>query len=296
MFYSTNTHPLTSEGKPRIDIYYGRRQDDAAEDVMTLVHQSMPALRSDQGILIINALCVHDTLIAALERIAKPGNASAYVYSACGPKLREKFGFLSHLIAAKNIRLLVLNSFEFAAYGSRQKHALCNWLREMRDAHKLRVVIYSLERQMPKFGALSNIGYASSSTAEVGKWRYEEDYKENHHFANATDASLQYAEDVVASEAAVTESKVTEPVTTLNAALNGASINDATINEAAIPAASNLRSMTMQRRQWHRTLNIISAQDLNGSLKNNDLQPLGARSEVLEAEPEGIEPEYAIAA
>jgi hypothetical protein len=297
MYYSTNTtHPVTSEVKPRIDVYYGKRQDDAAEDVMTLVHQSMPMLRPNQGILIINALCVHDDLIAAIDRIAKPGNAAAYIYSACGSKLREKFAFLSNLIAAKNVRLLVLNSFEFAAYGSRQKHALCNWLREMRDAHKLRVVIYSLERAVPKFGALANIEYASSSTAEVGKWRYEDNYKQNFHFPNAADASLQYAEDAVASEVAVTEVAVTEVAATEKQVIEPAAIENSTINDAALPTASQLHAMTMQRRHWHRTLNIISADDLTGSLKNKDLQPRGAHSEAVEPELQAEEMEYAMAA
>jgi hypothetical protein len=250
-------HPITLEKNSRIDIYFGKRERDAAEDVMTLIHQTLPNMKKDETVLVINALCNHDDLVEAVDKIGRKQAAKALVYTASGAKLREKLEFLSTLIAAKNVRMLILNSFEFAACGSRQKHALAHWLREMRDAHRLQVVVYSCAPDAPRNGALFNLGYAASSTVEVGKWRYEEDYQSEYHTTTASEASLQYAANVIASEDAA--------------------------------ASSKSSAMTMPRRKWQNKLNLIGAEELVGSLKNKELRAVSAGGEV-------VEEEYAMAA
>lgn len=164
------------------------------EDMMLLLDQSVPHLQKDENILLINSLCVHDDLARASDKLSKGHKGKILVYSASGRMLREKLDFLSKLIVAKQVKLLVLNSWEFAACGSRQKHALAHWLREMRDGNKVRIVVYSREPKCPEFGALPLLGYTANSTDEMGEWRWHDKYTKDQFFPNATETVLEYME------------------------------------------------------------------------------------------------------
>lgn len=257
-------HPISLEKNPRIDIFFGKRQHETSEDMMVLMHQTLPTMERGETILVINALCVHDDLARSVDRIAKGKPGKVHVFSASGVKLREKLEFLSLLISQKRVRMLVLNSFEFAACGSRQKHALSHWLREMRDAHKLRVIVYSCAPELPKFGALADLGFVANSTDEVGEWRWHNDYKNGRHGINATEMAVRYA-DAVEKLAKEMKEKA------------GEQGNDKTPGEKSA-------AMAMPRREWYGKLNIIGPGQLIESLKNKNLTPVSAGVEEEESE------------
>jgi hypothetical protein len=64
-------HPLAQISHSRIDIFYGRTQATATEDVMMLMHQSVVAMQRGEHILLINSLCGHDALARSCDKIAK---------------------------------------------------------------------------------------------------------------------------------------------------------------------------------------------------------------------------------
>jgi hypothetical protein len=214
-----SVHPMSVARGPRIDIFFGGNQSRMAEDMMLMMHQSLPHLQKDEHILLLNALCVHDDLAAASDKLSKGHKAKILVYSASGRMLREKLEFLSHLVVAKQVRMIVLNSWEFAACGSRQKHALAHWLREMRDGNKVRVVVYSLEKECPRHGALPQLAYTANSTDEMGEWRWHNKYASGEFYPNATETANEYAQAVEAkasagkSDAATAEAASTEAAT-----------------------------------------------------------------------------------
>src|SRR5688500_15126951 len=111
-------HPLAQISHSRIDILYRRTHATATEHVMLLMHQSVVAMQRGEHILLINSLCGHDALARSCDKITKGRSGEVIVYSASGTKLRERLEFLSSLISAKDVKLLVVNSFEFAACGS----------------------------------------------------------------------------------------------------------------------------------------------------------------------------------
>jgi hypothetical protein len=249
-------HPISLEKNPRIDIFFGKRQHEAAEDMMVLMHQTLPTMERGETILVINSLCVHDDLARSVDRVAKGKPGKVHVYSASGVKLREKLEFLSLLISQKRVRMLVVNSFEFAACGSRQKHALAHWLREMRDAHKLRVIVYSCARECPKFGALADLSFVANSTDEVGEWRWHNNYQNGSFGINATEMAVRYADAV---------EKLAKEMREKNAE-----------GKSDEKAGEKSQGMTMPRREWHGKLNFIGPDQLIESLKNKNLATVSA--------------------
>ena len=276
-------HPLAQISHSRIDIQYGRTQATATEDVMMLMHQSVVAMQRGEHILLINSLCGHDALARSCDKIAKGRPGKVIVYSASGTKLRERLEFLSSLISAKDVKLLVVNSFEFAACGSRQKHALAHWLREMRDAHNLRVVVYSIEREEPRVGALYGLSYTASSMSVVGSWRFEELNVE----LNATEKAVRYADAVEQIDNEIRQKKAE--------ARNAEAIKQEATTQAVASTAKKPTGMTMPRRELQSKLNLVPSSELLQSMKTNDLAPVGARSASI-IEPMVLEENYAMAA
>jgi hypothetical protein len=182
------------------------------------------------------------------------------------------------------VKLLVVNSFEFAACGSRQKHALAHWLREMRDAHNLRVVVYSIEREEPRVGALYGLSYTASSMSVVGSWRFEELNVE----LNATEKAVRYADAVEQIDNEIRQKKAEE-------SRKAEAIKQEATTQAVASTAKKPTGMTMPRRELQSKLNLVPSSELLQSLKTNDLAPVGARSASI-IEPMALEEDYAIAA
>lgn len=249
---------------------HGGHQTDAMDDIMTLMHQSVVAMQRGEKIMVINSLCGHDELARACDRIGKGQPGKIMVYSAYGAKLREKFDFLSATIVARNIRMIVVNSFEFAAIGSRQKQAFAAWLRAMRDAHKLRIVVYSYERESPRQGALSGLSYVSNYVDKVGEWQREEVPAAA--MLNATDVAESYADAVEQLHQQMQQSREAQQVSQDVQPANTAAI---------IPtnASTTGSGMTMPRREWERRRDYEGYLRRPTSLDINDLAPRGARTE-----------------
>jgi hypothetical protein len=283
-------HPFSQNTQPRIDIFYGRTQMAATDDVMTLAHQSIVSMQRGEHILLINSLCGHDALARSCDKIAKGRPGKVIVYSASGSKLREKFEFLSTLIVAKDVKMLVVNSFEFAACGSRQKHALAHWLREMRDAHNLRVVVYSYENNLPEVGALNALDYTASSVSMVGAWKIGEVSSS----PTATDVAVRYADAVEEIDNEIRQKKAEEKAAQEKAAQDQATVAPVQINAPVVPTEKKPAAMTMPRRALQSKLNLVPSSELLQTLKTNDLTLVGAHpSNILETVEEE---DYAMAA
>jgi hypothetical protein len=74
------------------------------------------------------------------------------------------------MIQAKNVRVVVLNSFDFATQNSRQRLAIVHWVRTLRDDLGVRVIIYSLHRP-GDFGAMGQLKLIADSIEETADWR-----------------------------------------------------------------------------------------------------------------------------
>ncbi|HET6513200.1 MAG TPA: hypothetical protein VFH43_13490 [Candidatus Kapabacteria bacterium] len=242
-------HPISTARTARIDVFFGGNQYDVAEDMMLLMEQTVELLQPEEHIMVLNTMCVHDDLASAADKLGKGKPGKITVYSASGTLLREKLDFLAKTITAKKVRMIILNSWEFAALGSRQKHALAMWLREVRDASKLRVVVYTREKEIPKFGALAMLCHAASSCDDTGAWTWNGRYAADKFYPNMTDTVNEYIEHYEARR-----------------------------------AESSKGGMTMPRKKRYGLLNIVTASELIDSLKNKDLRAVSAHPPVLEAE------------
>jgi hypothetical protein len=153
--FPTPTHSLAPESHARIDILLGASQSETISDILKLVRHAVRELPAGEHALVVNSICSQSIMDEAARKISRRQAAKMLTYTAYGQALREKLDFLETVIKEKHVRLLVISSFEFAATNARQRHALVHWLRQMRDEHALRIVVYSLAPEVPQQGAHS---------------------------------------------------------------------------------------------------------------------------------------------
>jgi hypothetical protein len=148
-------HSLAPESHARIDILLGASQSETISDILKLVRHAVRELPAGEHAFVVNSICSQAIMDEAARKISRRQAAKMLTYTASGQALREKLDFLETVIKEKHVRLLVISSFEFAATNARQRHALVHWLRQMRDEHALRIVVYSLAPEVPQQGAHS---------------------------------------------------------------------------------------------------------------------------------------------
>jgi hypothetical protein len=168
------THPLATPGQARIALFTKGRQASVIRDSFLLMKQAAPLLPKGDNVLYVNTLTSADIVAEVADKLSARYNREICTFTATSRVIMERLEFLEHTIIAKRIKLVILNSFEFAAIYSRQRSKLATWLREMRDTYGVRMVVYSMYEEQ-KSGALGTLSWLADRTQEVGEWQYESD-------------------------------------------------------------------------------------------------------------------------
>lgn len=168
------THPLAAPGPARIDLFTRGRQATIIRDSFMLMKQAARQIPLGQSILYINTLTSADPVIEVAEKLSKRYDRAVCTFSANSREMMDRLDFLAVTIKEKNIKLVILNAFEFAAMFSRQRNRLAIWLREMRDAFGIRIVVYSILPPQT-IGAHGVLATLSERVQDTGAWQYETD-------------------------------------------------------------------------------------------------------------------------
>jgi hypothetical protein len=168
------THPLAAPAQSTIALFTKGRQPSIIRDSFLLMKQAAPLLPKGENVLYINTLTNAAIVQEVADKISDRYDREVCTFTATSRFIMERLEFLAHTITAKNIKLVILNSFEFAAVYSRQRVKLATWLREMRDMHGVSVVVYSMHAAQT-MGALGTLSWLADRTQEVGDWQYEFD-------------------------------------------------------------------------------------------------------------------------
>jgi hypothetical protein len=168
------THPLAAQSHARIDLFTRGRQATIIRDSFILLRHAVQQLPRGENVLYINTLTGADAVIEVAEKLSARYNRDIHTFSGPSHMVMERLQFLGQTIAVKKIKLVILNAFEFAAIYSRQRNRLATWLREMRDEHGIRIVVYSTQpaQQTGPHGVLSSL---AERVQEVGAWQYDMD-------------------------------------------------------------------------------------------------------------------------
>jgi hypothetical protein len=168
------THPLADPLQSRLALFTGGRQASIIRDSFLLMKQAAPLLPKGDNILYINTLTTAAVVEEVADKLSVRYKTEISTISISSRMMMERLEFIEHTIISKRIKLVILNCFEFAAIYSRQRSKLATWLREMRDAHDVRVVVYS-HHEPQKSGGLGTLAWLADRTQEVGAWQYESD-------------------------------------------------------------------------------------------------------------------------
>jgi hypothetical protein len=164
------THPLAIPTHPRIDVCFGGHQERIIKDTFTLVRQALRYLSAGEHVLYMNTLASKKHVEEVADAISARHAAKIAVFAESGNDLMERLKMLTLMIQAKNVRVVVLNSFDFATQNSRQRLAIVHWVRTLRDDLGVRVIIYSLHRP-GDFGAMGQLKLIADSIEETADWR-----------------------------------------------------------------------------------------------------------------------------
>lgn len=183
-------HPLAAQSRPRVDLFTKGRQASIIKDSLLLVQQAAKELHDRGNILYINTLTQHAPLEEAAEKISARGKCKVVTFSASGQYFMDRLAMLQHTVHVKNVKLVVLNSFEFAAFESRQRSRIVQWLRELRDGEGVRIVVYSQHDEQ----RLSALMWLADSVEETAQWRRDTAMKDLIVQQNSIDATLEFVE------------------------------------------------------------------------------------------------------
>lgn len=167
-------HPLSTQTRPQIHLYTKGKQATILRDSYLLMKEAAPKLEKDASLLYINTLTSASSVEQLADKLSERYDRKLCTFSASSRVIMQKLDFLEHTITAKNVKLVIINSFEFAAIFSRQKTLLASWLREMRDAYGLRIAVYSMYPEQTH-GGLGSLAWLSDRSEQVGDWKYDEE-------------------------------------------------------------------------------------------------------------------------
>jgi hypothetical protein len=168
-------HPYSQKTDKAVAYYYGGTEAQALKDSMTLIRQSAAEMRGGEHVLCINTLTSAREIECAADSISTRSAGKVITYTLTSSTLTHRLEFLKLLVAQKQVRVVVINSIDFAARTSSQCKSLVHWIREMRDVHDCRVVTYGIH-EPHELGAMGQLKWISETCEGVGEWRNKEKF------------------------------------------------------------------------------------------------------------------------
>lgn len=192
-------HPLAQPTHARIDVCFGGDQESVVKDSLTIMRQAVMYLSHGEHVLYINTLAAHKQIDEVAKAVSIRQAAKVLAFTQYGTELTQRLTMLRTLVEEKNVRVVVMNSLDFATQNSRQRIAIVHWLREMRDELDVRVIVYSLH-EPAKFGAMGQLGWIADTVEEVGRWRLESTPEPITERPNANTAIKAMLDEILNSE------------------------------------------------------------------------------------------------
>ncbi|HET6512257.1 MAG TPA: hypothetical protein VFH43_08700 [Candidatus Kapabacteria bacterium] len=152
-----------------IEYYYGGPQAETLAASYKIMRRAAAELKGGEHVLYLNTLTSAREVEAVADSIAARHHAKVLTITLASAQLAARMQFITHTVAAKKVRVIVLNSLDFAARTSNQRKALVHWLREMRDMHDCRVVVYGIHAPSVD-GAMAQLKYICERSISHQDW------------------------------------------------------------------------------------------------------------------------------
>jgi hypothetical protein len=168
-------HPVTRLPSPfaELDILHGGNESSTIEESLTVARDLREVLRDGENILYVNTLVnarrLDHIMGKRFDHGARRGRNHFVTYLA--ENFIDKLDVLRSIVAAKDIRYLILNGFELAAMTSRHRAMLMAWIRAMRN-EGVNIILYTLGCP-GRIGTLGALRFSARTINEVGAYLNE---------------------------------------------------------------------------------------------------------------------------
>jgi hypothetical protein len=152
-----------------IEYYYNGPEAETLKASFKELKRAAAMLRAGEHVMYINALTAPREVEEVADSVSKRHRGKVLTYSVTSTTFAARLQFISLAASAKNVRVIVLNSIDFAARTTNQKKALVHWLREMRDVLGCRVVVYGMFAPTDT-GAIAQLKYVTSREVRFDQW------------------------------------------------------------------------------------------------------------------------------
>ena len=193
-------HPLAQPTHARIDMCYEGEQEEIMHNSLTLTKQSAEQLATGEHVLYINTLASPKAIAQVAEKISERTAAKVLSFSASCTPLIQKLEFLRNLVETKKVRVIVVNSIDWAARSSNQKKAFVHFLRQMRDDHDCQVIVYTF-LTLPRDGSYAHLRWLCDTTTPIGQWRWERPGSYKKTYINSNVAVQHFMEEMEGTRA-----------------------------------------------------------------------------------------------
>ncbi len=159
--------------KRGIEYYYNGPEAETLRASFKQMKRAAERMRAGEHVLYINALTSPREVEAVAESVSNRHRGKVLTYSVTSTSLAARLQFITLTCAAKKVRTIILNSIDFAARTTNQKKALVHFLREMRDVHECRVIVYGIHAPTDD-GAVGQLKYVTERALRYDQWNAKE--------------------------------------------------------------------------------------------------------------------------
>lgn len=156
----------------RLDILYGGTPEKAMEECLHIARETLQILAPDERVLLINSIQAYDDLQTTLSKWPTRDRERFRDFSGLADTIPPRLDFLMGVIETMNVRLLLLNVYEFAAMNPRHKSQLLNFLRRARNKHNVHVIVVTINTPN-NVGTMGGLKYMAQSIEPIDAWRTE---------------------------------------------------------------------------------------------------------------------------
>jgi hypothetical protein len=152
-----------------IEYYYRGPEAETLAASFKQMKQYAAQLKSGEHVLYLNTLSSGREIERVADSVSRRHRAKVMTMTLTSTTFAARLQFLGLTVAAKQIRVIILNCIDFAARTTNQKKALVHWLREMRDVHECRVIVYGIHATTDE-GAIGQLKYVIEREVSYDRW------------------------------------------------------------------------------------------------------------------------------
>lgn len=168
-------HPLSQVSTSRIDMLYGGSADEVFEETVTIARQVARRLKDpEERVMYINTIDGPEAIEEQMARLRKRDSDRIFRLTATPETFSDKLEYARICVKNQKVKLIIMNSFEFAAMTPRHRSNVLVFLHWAKTKLRCRIVVVTM-RPPTKVGTIGQLRYIARSAAEIGAWLRDEE-------------------------------------------------------------------------------------------------------------------------